>query len=157
VAAARGRLVELGQGAGRLLHRRELARARERLALAEAAAELARQRADRAADRERGGRVWRQATTLLSAYRDRYGFTDPERALGPEPRRADVVQRQAWLDARQATERVHAKQRMSREQRLDRRERAHGDQPPTRPARSDRTRWPSTEERERRGRERKAG
>jgi hypothetical protein len=105
----------------------------------------------------RGGRVWRQATTLLSAYRDRYGVTDPEWALGPEPRRADVVQQQAWLDARQATERVHAKQRMSREQRLDRRERAHGDQPPTRPARSDRTRWPSTEERERRGRERKAG
>jgi len=53
---ARDRVAELGQGAGRLLRRRELAEARDHHALAQAAAQLARQQADRAADRQRQAR-----------------------------------------------------------------------------------------------------
>jgi conjugative relaxase-like TrwC/TraI family protein len=53
---ARDRVAELGQGAGRLLRRRELAEARDHHALAQTAAQLARQQADRAADRERQAR-----------------------------------------------------------------------------------------------------
>lgn len=215
--AARQRVAELGQGAGRLLHRRELGQAREQLTLADTAAMLARQQADRAADRERevrqaqqrrdgwlerhpdaiaqdreltrvlawrgrvhakaaelerpawarelgeppasvrGRRAWRQTHALLSDYRQRYGITDPERALGPEPRDADLEQRQARRTVRQAIDRFQARQRAEREQRLDRRERAHTDQPLTRPTRADRARSPRVDERERGGREREAG
>jgi conjugative relaxase-like TrwC/TraI family protein len=216
VDAARRRLVELGGGAGRLLHRRQLAQAREQLALADTAAKLARQQADRAADRERqarqaqqrregwlerhpdaiaqnreltrvlawrgrvgakaaelerpgwtrelgeppqsvrGRRAWRQTHALLSDYRQRYGITDPQRALGPEPRRLDAAQRQARRTAQQAIDRLQAKQRTERQQRL-RRERDQVDQPRTRPTRADRTRSPRLDERERGGREREAG
>jgi AAA domain/TrwC relaxase len=180
--AAQRRLAGLGQGAGRLFHRREFTQAREQLALAEIAAKLARRQADRAADRDRevrqaqqrgdgwlerhpdalarerelarrgrvhataveldrpawtrelgeppqsmrGRRAWRQTHALLDDYRHRYGVTDPERALGPEPRR------------------------------LDRRERDQVDQA-TRPSRADRARLPRLDERERGGREREAG
>jgi hypothetical protein len=168
VDAAQRRLVEPGQGSGRLLHRREFTQAREQLALADTAAKLARQQADRAADRERqarqaqqrregwvernpdaiaqdreftrvlawcgrvharaaelerpgwtrelgeppasvrGRRAWRQTHALLSDYHHRYGITDPERALGPEPRRLDLEQRQARREARQAIDRLRA-------------------------------------------------
>jgi hypothetical protein len=200
--AARQRVAELGQGAGRLLHRRELIQAREQLALADAAAKLARHQADRAADRERqarqaqqrrqgwlerhpqviaqdreptqvlawrgraaakaaeleqpgwtrelgeppasvrGRRAWRQTHALLSDYRQRYGVTDPQRALGPEPRRLDPAHRQARRTAQQA---------------IDRHERAHADQPLTKPTRADGARLPRTDERQRGGREREAG
>jgi conjugative relaxase-like TrwC/TraI family protein len=215
--AARRRLVELGGGAGRLLHRREFTQAREQLALADTAAKLARQQADRAADRERearqaqqrrqgwlerhpdiitqereltrvlawrgrvgakaaelerpgwtrelgepprsvrGRRVWRQTHALLSDYRQCYGITDPERALGPEPRRLDLAQRQARREARQALDRLQAKQRTERQQRLDQRERDPTDRPLTSPARPDRARSSRLDEHERGGREREAG
>jgi conjugative relaxase-like TrwC/TraI family protein len=209
--AACQRLAELGAGAGRLLHRRELGQAREQLALADSAARLARQQADRAADRERaarhaeqlrdgwlerhpdtiatdreltralawrsrvhakaaelersawtqelgeplqsvrGRRAWRQTHALLSDYRQRYGVTDPERALGPEPRRPDLEQRQARRTARQVIERLHERQRAHREQR------AHPDRPLTRPTLADRPRSSRVDHRERGGREREAG
>jgi conjugative relaxase-like TrwC/TraI family protein len=215
--AARQRVVELGGGAGRLLRRPQLTQAREQLALADAAAMLARQQADRAADRERevrqaqqlregwlerhpdavaqdreltrvlawrgrvhakaaelerpgwtrelgepptsvrGRRAWRQTHALLSDYRQRYGVTDSQRALGPEPRRLDVAQRQARRTARQAIERLQAKQRVERQQRLGQRERDRTDRPRIRPTRSDRARSSSVEPRERGGREREAG
>ncbi|HEV2893596.1 MAG TPA: hypothetical protein VG411_07580, partial [Actinomycetota bacterium] len=54
--AARDRVAELGQGAGRLLRRREVVAARDHHTLAHTAAQLARQQADRAADRQRQAR-----------------------------------------------------------------------------------------------------
>jgi conjugative relaxase-like TrwC/TraI family protein len=215
--AARRRLAELGQGGGRLLRRRELAQARDRLGLAETARTLARQQADRAADRERqarraqqehqawrerhadllaadrararelawrgrvdaravelerpgwlrelgeppatvkGQRVWRHAVGRIEQYRERYGITDPNRPLGPEPRHADLEQRRHHRDARQAVERFQTRQRAEREQRLDRRERAHADQPLTRPTRAEQGRSARADERARGGREREAG
>jgi conjugative relaxase-like TrwC/TraI family protein len=215
VDAAQGRVAELGQGAGRLLRRRELTEARDRLALAETAAKLARQQADRAADRERQARrvqqehqAWRErhadllagdrararelawrgrvdarvaelarpgwlrelgelpttvkgqramqhALAQIEQYRERYGITDPERALGSEPRHAALEQRRHHRAAHQAIERLQARQRAERQQRLDRRERAHTDQPLTRSTRADRPR--PLQAHERGGREREAG
>jgi conjugative relaxase-like TrwC/TraI family protein len=54
--SARDRVAGLGQGAGRLLRRRELAEACDHHTLAHTAAQLARQQADRAADRQRQAR-----------------------------------------------------------------------------------------------------
>jgi hypothetical protein len=212
--AARRRLGELGQGPGRLLRRRELAEARDRLALAHTAATLARQQADCAADRERqarraqqahqawrerhgdliaadrarareqawrgrvdvraaelerpgwlrelgelpatvnGQRAWRHTVTRVEQYRERYGITDPDRALGPEPRGGDLEQRRHHRAAQQAIARLHERQRAQREQRLDRHEGDHADQPLTRPTRA---RSARVDERERGGREREAG
>ncbi len=217
VEAAQQRVAELGQGAGRLLRRRELAEARDHLTLAHTARTLARQQADRAADRERvarraqqayqawrerhadllagdrarareqawrgrvevravelerpgwlrelgelpatvkAQRAWRQTVARIEQYRERYGITDPDRALGPEPRGGDLEQRRHHRATRQAVERFQASQRAHREQRLGRRERAHADQPLTRPTRGDRTRSARADERERGGREREAG
>ncbi len=213
--AARRRLAELGQNAGRLLRRRELAEARDHLALAATAAKLARQQADRAADRERearqaqqeylawrerhadiiagdrargreqawrgrvdlravelerpgwlrelgelpatvkGQRAWRQTVARIEQYRERYGITDPDRALGPEPRHADLEQRRHHRAAHQAVERFQARQRTERQQRLNRRERDQVNQPLTRPTHADRGRSPRVDERG--GREREAG
>jgi hypothetical protein len=213
--AARHRLVELGQGAGRLFHRREFTQAREQLALAETAQRLARQQADRAADRERvarqaqqrregwlerhpdaiaidreltrmlawrgrvdaravelerpgwlrefgqppatveGQRALRQTVARVEQYRERYGITDPQRALGPEPRGGDLEQRRHHRVAQQAIERLHERQRAERRQRLDRHERAHDEQLRTSPARADRARSARVDERG--GREREAG
>jgi conjugative relaxase-like TrwC/TraI family protein len=215
--AARQRVAELGGGAGRLFHRREFTQVREQLTLADTTAKLARQQADRAADRERevrqaqqrregwlerhpdaiatereltrvlawrgrvqamaaelerpgwtrelgepprsvrGRRAWRQTHALLSDYRQRYGVTDPERALGPEPRRLDPAHRQARRTAWQAIERVQAKQRAERQQRLGQRERDRPDRPLTGPMRAERARSPRVDERQRGGREREAG
>jgi hypothetical protein len=215
--AARQRVAELGGGAGRLLRRSQRTQAREHLALADTARALARQQADRAADRERqarqaqqlrdgwlerhpdaiatdreltrvlawrgrvhakaaelerpawtrelgeppqsvrGRRAWRQTHALLSDHRHRYRVTDPERALGPEPRHADLAQRQARRTARQAIDRLQAKQRAERQQRLGQRERDRTDRPLTRPMRADRARSPRVDEHERGGREREAG
>jgi hypothetical protein len=105
----------------------------------------------------RGRRAWRQAHALLSDYRQRYGVTDPQRALGPEPRRLDREQRHARRTARQAIDRLQAKQRAERQQRLGQRERDRTDRPLTRPMRADRARSPRVDERERGGREREAG
>jgi hypothetical protein len=57
----------------------------------------------------RGRRAWRQAAADIEAYRRSYRITDPERALGREPR--DPTQRADRQRARAAIERVQAKQR----------------------------------------------
>jgi hypothetical protein len=215
--SARDRVAGLGQGAGRLLRRRELAGACNHHALAQAAAQLARQQADRAADRQRqarraqqehlawrerhpdllsgdrararelawrgrvdrraielerpgwlselgeppatvkGQRAWRQAVDRVVQYRERYGIIDPDRALGPEPRRVDLEQRRHRRAAHQAIERLHERQRTMRERRRDWHERAHADQPRTRPSRADQPRSARANERQRGGREREAG
>jgi hypothetical protein len=182
--AVRRRLAERGQGAGRLLRRQELAEARDRLALAETAAQLAQRKADRAADRARearhaqqqhqawrerhatllsadqararelawrsrvgtravgleqpswlrefgepatvkGQRGWQQAIARVEQYRERYGITDLDRALGPEPRSGDLEQRRHHRAASLAIERFHERQRAERERRTNHRERAH--------------------------------
>jgi conjugative relaxase-like TrwC/TraI family protein len=215
--AARDRVAELGQGAGRLLRRHELAEARDHHTMAHTAAQLARQQADRAADRQRqarrahqehlawherhpdllrgdgararelawrgrvdqralelerpgwlrelgdrpatvkGQRAWRQAVGRVVQYRERYQIVDPDRALGPEPRHLDLEQRRHHRAAHQAIERLHKRQRTMRERRRDRHERAHADQPRTRPSPADQPRSARTDERQRGGREREAG
>jgi hypothetical protein len=214
---ARDRVAELGQGAGRLLRRRELAEARDHHTLADTAAQLARQQADRAADRQRqarraqqehlawherhpdlpsadrararelawrgrvelraielerpgwlrelgerpatvkGQRAWRQAVSRVEQYRERYQITDPDQALGPEPRHLDLEQRRHHRAAHQAIERLHERQVTMGERRRDRHERAHADQPRTRPSRTDQPRSARADERQRGGREREAG
>jgi hypothetical protein len=57
----------------------------------------------------RGQRAWRQAAAQIEDYRRTYRITDPDRALGPEPR--DPAQRADRQRARTAIERVQAKQR----------------------------------------------
>jgi conjugative relaxase-like TrwC/TraI family protein len=57
----------------------------------------------------RGRRAWRQAAAQLEDYRRTYHITDPDRALGPEPR--DPAQRADRRRVRTAIERVQAKQR----------------------------------------------
>ena len=77
--AARDRVAELGQGAGRLLRSQELAEARDQHTLTHTAGQLARQQADRAADRQRQARraqqehlAWHERhPDLLSAARAR--------------------------------------------------------------------------------------
>jgi conjugative relaxase-like TrwC/TraI family protein len=59
----------------------------------------------------RGRRTWRQAAAAIQDYRDTHGITDPQRALGVEPR--EPAQRAAWHQARTAIGRVHTKQRTS--------------------------------------------
>jgi hypothetical protein len=62
-----------------------------------------------------GRRAWRQAAAQLADYRDRYGIRDPEQALGPEPKRGDLVQRQAWRACRTAAEHVRARTEPARQ------------------------------------------
>jgi hypothetical protein len=57
----------------------------------------------------RGRRAWRRAAGGIEQYRRDYHLTDPERALGPEPR--DPVQRADRQRVRMAIDRVQAKQR----------------------------------------------
>jgi hypothetical protein len=218
VQAAQRRIAELGQGAGRLLRRPQLAEARDRLALAETARTLAGQQADRAADRERvarraqqehlawrerhadllatdreltrvlawrgrvharavalerpgwlrelgeppptveGQRALRQNLARIQQYRERYGITDPDRALGPDPSGGDLERRRHHQVARQAIERLQERQRAERQHRLDHGGRADPDRPLTRiERRADRPRSLRTDDRERGGRERDAG
>jgi conjugative relaxase-like TrwC/TraI family protein len=91
----------------------------------------------------RGRRVWRHAAAEIEDYRRSYHITDPERALGPEPR--DPAQRADRQRARTAIERVQVKQRAA--------DRTHQRQPT-----SERTSQPrSREQRGRPGPERAAG
>jgi hypothetical protein len=57
----------------------------------------------------RGRRAWRQAAARIERYRHTYQVTDPDRALGPEPR--DPGQRADRQRVRLAIARVQAKQR----------------------------------------------
>jgi hypothetical protein len=57
----------------------------------------------------RGRRAWRHAAAEIEQYRRSYQITDPEQALGPEPR--DRAQRAARLRVRTTIERVQAKPR----------------------------------------------
>jgi conjugative relaxase-like TrwC/TraI family protein len=91
----------------------------------------------------RGRRAWRQAAADIEHYRCTYQFTDPVRALGPEPH--DPTQRADRQRVRTAIERVHSKQRAT-----DRTQQRH----PT----SEHTRQPRPrEQRGRPGPERAAG
>ena len=102
VKVAQQRVAALGQGAGRLLRHQQLAEARERLALADTAAQLARQQADRAADWERQARIAQQQR---QAWQERYApvlVADQARAQELAWRdRADVralaLERPGWL------------------------------------------------------------
>jgi hypothetical protein len=60
-------------------------------------------------DSTRGRRAWRQAAAEIEHYRRSYHITDPDWALGPEPR--DPAQRADRQHARTAIDRVHGKQR----------------------------------------------
>jgi hypothetical protein len=57
----------------------------------------------------RGRRAWRQAAAEIQQYRHTYQITDPDRALGSEPR--DLAQRADRQRARTAIAQVQAKQR----------------------------------------------
>jgi hypothetical protein len=57
----------------------------------------------------RSRRAWRRAAAEIEQYRHTYHITDPEQALGPDPR--DASQRTDRQRARTAIERVQAKQR----------------------------------------------
>ena len=57
----------------------------------------------------RGRRAWRHAAAQIEPYRHTYQITDPDRALGPEPR--DPGQQADRQRVRTAIERVQAKQR----------------------------------------------
>jgi conjugative relaxase-like TrwC/TraI family protein len=57
----------------------------------------------------RGRRAWRQAAAQIEDYRRSYQITEPDRALGPEPR--DPAQRADLQRVRGAIDRVQAKQR----------------------------------------------
>jgi hypothetical protein len=67
----------------------------------------------------RGRRAWRHAAAEIEQYRHTYQITNPEQALGPEPR--DPGQRADRQRARTAVARVHTKQRTT--------DRAHERQP----------------------------
>jgi hypothetical protein len=59
----------------------------------------------------RGRRAWRQTARQVEDYRQRFGVTDPERPLGPEPTRdADPEQRQAWRAVSGALARIQGRQ-----------------------------------------------
>ncbi len=66
-------------------------------------------------DSVRGRRAWRQTAAQLADYRDRYGITDPEQALGPEPKRGDLEQRRAWRACRDAAQRLRARRECARQ------------------------------------------
>jgi conjugative relaxase-like TrwC/TraI family protein len=57
----------------------------------------------------RGRRAWRQAAAEIEDYRRTYQITDPDRALGPDPR--DPAQRADRQRVRTAIARIQAKQR----------------------------------------------
>jgi hypothetical protein len=91
----------------------------------------------------RGRRAWRQAAAQIEDYRRTCQITDPDRALGLEPR--DPAQRAARQRARTAIERVQARQRAT--------DRSHDVQPT-----AERTNQHRPQERRRRpGPERAAG
>jgi AAA domain len=91
----------------------------------------------------RGRRAWRQAAAQIEDYRRTYQITDPDRALGPEPR--DLTKRADRQRAGTAIDRVQVKQRAADRSR------------DTRPTSERTTRPRSGEQRGRRGPERAAG
>jgi hypothetical protein len=87
----------------------------------------------------RGRRTWRQAAAEVEQYRRTYHITDPEQALGPDPR--DPAQRADRQRARRAMERVHAKQRAA-----DRtRDTQATSERPSQPGPLNQRRWPGPE------------
>jgi hypothetical protein len=65
-------------------------------------------------DSVRGRRAWRQTAAQLVAYRERYGVTDPEQAIGREPRSGGLEQRRAWRACHLAVERLRDRREASR-------------------------------------------
>jgi hypothetical protein len=146
--AARQRVAELGQGAGRLLRRRELADNSAWLT------PPARWRGSRpTVPPTRSGRPARH-TDLLA------GDCARARELAWRGRvdvRAVELERPGWLRELGEPPATVKGQRALRQQRLGQRERAHVDQPRSRSTRADRAQSPRADERERGGREREAG
>ncbi len=58
---------------------------------------------------------WHRAATLIEEYREKYGITDPEQALGDE--QGDFLQRMEWREAKAAAERVQEREQ-SRDQEM---------------------------------------
>jgi conjugative relaxase-like TrwC/TraI family protein len=56
----------------------------------------------------RARRRWHRAAGLIEEYREKYGFTDPEHALGDE--QGSLLQRQEWRDASDAAARVYERE-----------------------------------------------
>jgi conjugative relaxase-like TrwC/TraI family protein len=54
-------------------------------------------------------RRWHRAAALIEEYREQYGVTDPEQALGDEPE--GLVRRQDWREARAAAARVQEREK----------------------------------------------
>jgi hypothetical protein len=54
----------------------------------------------------RGARRWRQLAAGAQGYRREHGINDPVRALGPEPKTADLTQRHTWRRLRRDAERL---------------------------------------------------
>jgi hypothetical protein len=102
----------------------------------------------------RGRRAYRHATRLLSDYRERYQITDPDRALGAEPRGKDMEQRRAHRAYRDAIERLAGKQRAERD-RTDRADPGERGQQPARQPHRERAHQHDQAGRD--GRERNAG
>jgi hypothetical protein len=71
----------------------------------------------------RGARRWRQLAAGVQEYRREYGITDEVRALGPDPKQADLLQRQTWRALRRDAERLWEPQR-TRTAQVDRAHRA---------------------------------
>jgi hypothetical protein len=69
-------------------------------------------------DSLRGVRRWKQLAADVTEHRQRYGITDPDRALGPEPRTADLERRRAWRKLRLDAERLWQPGSMSAAHRL---------------------------------------
>jgi conjugative relaxase-like TrwC/TraI family protein len=82
----------------------------------------------------RGRRGWRQIAAQIAAYRDRYGITDREQPLGPEPKGSDLAQRRAWRACRTAAERLRARAEPTRQPDRDQPTHTHPSSPPQRGA-----------------------
>jgi hypothetical protein len=54
----------------------------------------------------RGARRWRQLASDVQDYRREHGITDDVRALGPEPKHADLAHQQKWRTLRRGAERL---------------------------------------------------
>jgi hypothetical protein len=82
----------------------------------------------------RGRRAWRQTAAQVADYRDRYAITDPEQALGPEPKGGDLEQRRAWRACRTAAERLRTRAEPTRQPDRDQPTRTPSSSPPQRGA-----------------------
>jgi hypothetical protein len=76
-------------------------------------------------DSVRGARRWRQLAAGVADYRNRYGITEQDRALGPAPKTNGLAQRRHWRELRGQAERLWQQQRGPRSQDRQRRPSHH--------------------------------